>query len=145
MSSGVAVHDDVVTTYNELKTGRKHRYILFRLNADATEIVVDKVAPNSCTYDDFIAELKLVKDQSRYAVFDFEWKTQSDGSVRQKICFYVWCPDTAKLKDKMLYASSKDAIRKKLVGIGAEIQGTSFDEIDQEAVLDRVSKGAGNN
>jgi len=35
MSSGVAVADDVVTTYNELKTGRKHKYILYRLNADA--------------------------------------------------------------------------------------------------------------
>jgi len=48
------------------------------------------------------------------------------------------------MKAKMLYASSKDAIRKKLVGIGAEIQGTDFSEIDFDTVLERVSRGAGN-
>jgi hypothetical protein len=37
-------------------------------------------------------------------------------------------PDTSKIKQKMLYASSKDALRKKLVGIGSEIQGTDFSE-----------------
>ena len=42
----------------------------------------------------------------------------------------------------MLYASSKDAIRKKLVGIGHEVQGTDFSEIDYESVLERVAKGA---
>lgn len=33
----------------------------------------------------------------------------------------------------MMYASSKDAIRKQLVGISAEIQATSFDEITFES------------
>jgi cofilin len=30
----------------------------------------------------------------------------------------------------MLFASSKDALRKALVGISAEIQGTDFSEVD---------------
>ena len=38
----------------------------------------------------------------------------------------------------MLYASSKDAIRKKLVGISNEIQGTDFSEVAFQTVLDRV-------
>jgi cofilin len=33
----------------------------------------------------------------------------------------------------MIYASSKDALRKQLVGISAEIQATSYDEITYEA------------
>ena len=47
-------------------------------------------------------------------------------------------PDTSKVKQKMLYASSKDAIRKKLVGIGAEIQGTDLSEVSYDAVLEKV-------
>lgn len=47
-------------------------------------------------------------------------------------------PDTAKVKQKMLYASSKDAIRKKLVGVGVEVQATDASEISFEAVLDKV-------
>ena len=54
------------------------------------------------------------------------------------------CPDTAKLKKKMVYAASKDNLRKKLVGLGAEIQGTDLSEVSYETVLDKVSKGAGN-
>ena len=32
------------------------------------------------------------------------------------------CPDNAKVKDKMLYASSKDELKKRLVGIAVEMQ-----------------------
>lgn len=49
-------------------------------------------------------------------------------------------PETAKIKPKMLYASSKDALRKKLVGIATEIQGTDLSEIAHDVVLDKVSK-----
>lgn len=41
-------------------------------------------------------------------------------------------PDDAKIKQKMLYASSKDALRKALVGISTEIQGTDFSEVAYE-------------
>lgn len=44
----------------------------------------------------------------------------------------VRSPDDAKIKNKMLYASSKDALRKTLVGIAAEIQGTDYSEVDHE-------------
>lgn len=54
------------------------------------------------------------------------------------LCIYSRAPDTSKVKQKMLYASSKDAIRKKLVGIGAEIQGTDLSEVSYEAVLEKV-------
>jgi cofilin len=38
-------------------------------------------------------------------------------------------PDTARVRQKMLYASSKDAIRRSLVGIAIEIQGTDASEV----------------
>jgi cofilin len=40
----------------------------------------------------------------------------------------------------MLYASSKDTIRKKLVGVGGEVQGTDYSEIDYDVILDKMSK-----
>lgn len=38
----------------------------------------------------------------------------------------------------MLYASSKDAIRKKLVGVGVEVQATDPSEISFDAVLEKI-------
>ena len=51
---------------------------------------------------------------------------------------FLRSPDTAKIKQKMVYASSKDAIRKKLNGIGVEVQGTDHSEISFESVVDKV-------
>ena len=51
-------------------------------------------------------------------------------------------PDTSKVRQKMLYASSKDALRKKLVGLAIEIQGTDFSEVSYEVVLDKASRSA---
>lgn len=41
-------------------------------------------------------------------------------------------PDDAKIKQKMLFASSRDALRRSLVGIATEIQGTDFSEVAHE-------------
>ena len=38
----------------------------------------------------------------------------------------------------MVYASSKDALRRALTGIATEIQGTDFSEVAFETVLDKV-------
>ncbi|KCV68984.1 cofilin [Fonticula alba] len=144
MSSGVAVSDDCVNKYNELKVGRQYKYIFYKISEDFTVVEVEKTGSADATYDDFLADIKAIpKDDCRYAVFDFDFDT-SDGGKRSKICFYVWAPDTARIKKKMIYASSKDALRKKLIGIGAEIQGTDISEVSAESVFDRVSRGPGN-
>ena len=134
MSSGVGVNDDCITEYQNLKLGHKLRYIIFRLSDDNREVIVENTAQPDATYDQFVEGLP--KDDCRYAVFDFEY--QVDGGQRNKLLFVVWAPDTAKIKSKMLYASSKDNFRKKLVGIGVEIQATDLSEIDQQEVLDKV-------
>ena len=41
-------------------------------------------------------------------------------------------PDSSKIRQKMLFASSKDALRRSLDGIGAEIQATDLDEVSHE-------------
>jgi cofilin len=53
----------------------------------------------------------------------------------------LWSPDTAKIKSKMLYTSSLADLRKKLVGIGTEVQATDSSEIDYEEVLNKVTRG----
>jgi len=98
-------------------------------------IIVEKTAEKA-TYDDFLSHLPA--EDCRYAVFDFEYEVSASEGVRNKICFYVWAPDSSRVKQKMLYASSKDALRKKLVGISSEVQGTDYSEVDYNTVLERI-------
>ena len=62
----------------------------------------------------------------RYGVFDFEYTHQCQGtteaSKKEKLFLMSWCPDSAKIKKKMLYSSSFDALKKCLVGVQKYIQ-----------------------
>ena len=46
------------------------------------------------------------------------------GVTANKLLFIAWSDDNATTRPKMLYASSKDAIKKALVGINDEYQAT---------------------
>ena len=134
MSSGVAVNDACMSAFQELKMNKKLKFILFKLNDDLTEVVVDKTSNG--TYEEFLG--LLPKKGCRYAVFDLEF--DFGEGPRSKIIFFTWSPDESKIKEKMLYASSKDSIRKKLVGVQTEIQATDFSEVAKEVVLDKVAR-----
>ncbi|KAJ7818504.1 actin depolymerizing factor [Mycena olivaceomarginata] len=132
MSSGVAPNPECLEKYQELKIGKKHKYI------DNTEIVVLKTSQSN-NYEEFIADLP--EFECRWAVYDFEFEKEGAGK-RNKLVFVSWAPDDAKIKAKMVFASSKDALRRALVGIAVEIQGTDFSEVAYEAVHDKCNKGA---
>lgn len=80
-----------------------NRYFIYKIENDA-EIVVDTFGDKSKTYDDFTA--CLPPNECRYGVFDLDFVTR-DGRDANKIIFVSWSPDTAKIKNKMVYAASK--------------------------------------
>eukprot|EP01027_Heterolobosea_sp_BB2_P020795 GEZU01029704.1.p1 GENE.GEZU01029704.1~~GEZU01029704.1.p1 ORF type:complete len:139 (-),score=72.27 GEZU01029704.1:235-651(-) len=132
MSSGVGVNDECIQEYNLLKMNQKYRFILFKMNDSNTEIVVDTTSTEN-DYDAFIKALPPA--DCRYVVYDFEFDT--DGGKRNKIVFLNWAPEKSKIKNKMLYAASKDAFKKKLVGLGLEVQATDLSEVARQEVLDK--------
>ncbi|CCL98844.1 uncharacterized protein FIBRA_00850 [Fibroporia radiculosa] len=136
--SGVGVSPDCLSAYQNLKLGKKIKYIVFTLNSTNTEIIVEKESQSN-DYDEFLSNLP--ETEPRWAVYDFEYEKEGAGK-RNKITFFSWSPDDSKIKQKMLFASSKDALRRSLVGIAAEIQGTDYSEVAYESVLDKVSRGA---
>ena len=107
---------------------------MYKLNDTQTEVVVEKLGDKNASYDDFIAALP--PNAGRYGVFDLEYP-EGDG-IRQKLVFFVWAPDTAKIKDKMLIASTKDTVKKNFVGISIEIQATEFAETNLADVIAKL-------
>ncbi|KAI9294423.1 hypothetical protein K502DRAFT_330744 [Neoconidiobolus thromboides FSU 785] len=137
MSSGIAVNPECISLFQDLKLKHKIKYIVYKISDDFKEIVVDKTSEDE-DYESFVAELP--ETDCRFAVYDFSYETE-DAGKRTKICFYIWAPDNAKVKSKMLYSSSKDALKKALNGIAVDIQGTDFSEVEHSYVLDKVSRG----
>ncbi|KAF8349533.1 hypothetical protein F5887DRAFT_946645 [Amanita rubescens] len=128
MASGVTASNECLDVFKDLKLGKRHKYIIFNLNNTFTEIVVEK-SSSSTDYDEFMSDLP--EDQCRWAVYDLEFEKEGAGK-RNKLVFVSWSPDVAKIKQKMLFASSRDALRKALVGIPVEVQASDPSEISYE-------------
>ncbi|KAJ3319825.1 cofilin [Boothiomyces sp. JEL0866] len=144
MSSGVGVSNQVLQTYEDMKLGRKYAYIVFAIQ-NSTEIIVEKTmtteeASKLSTpevYESF--KSSIPKDEARYGVFDLEYDLGQNG-VRSKLIFIV-CE--SKIRSKMIYASSKKALRDRLDGIHQEVQCNDLDELAFESVFEVVApKGA---
>jgi len=144
-NSGVAVTDECVDEFNKIKLKKAYRFLQFRISDDLKKVVVDKWEEASATeaseaerekqFTDFAGQLP--KDDCRYCVYDFHMDMGESGH-REKLWFVVWIPETAKIKKKMVYASSKEALKKKLLGMAGELQATDFSELSYKEMKDKM-------
>jgi len=146
MASGVQVADEVFEEYKHIKKGKKYRYMVFHI-ADEKRICIDTSGDRDAVYQDYLDYLKnLGADECRYGLYDFEFEHSCEGAAdktkRSKLILMIWCPDTARIKKKMLYSSSFDALKQALEGIGKYIQATDMSEAAPECVLEKIKSTA---
>ncbi|KAJ0772217.1 putative actin-depolymerizing factor domain, ADF/Cofilin, ADF-H/Gelsolin-like domain superfamily [Helianthus annuus] len=132
-ASGMAVHDDCKLRFQELKAKRNYRFVTFKI--ENQQVTIDKIGGPNETYDDFTNSLPV--NECRYAVFDFDFTTD-ENVQKSKIFFITWCPDTSKVRMKMVYASSKDRFKRELDGIQVELQATDPSEMSLDIVKSRA-------
>jgi cofilin len=166
----VSVHPDCINAFNELKLGKDIKWIIYKISDDYKEIVVEETSKEA-NFDVFREKLLNAKSNDRrgnegiggrYAVFDVEYELESGEGSRSKITFISWTPDDASQyvslwwgrgmdggfglicyveQPRMMYSSSKEAIKRALNGLAADIQANDADDIEFENIKSRVSKG----
>ena len=100
-------------------------YIIYKIENKKT-IVFESQGEKDKSYDEFVAALP--SDQPRYALVDVDYTTKS-GAQHSKVVFIFWSPDDGPVREKMLYAASKDSIKKSMLGIQLEIQANDLDDV----------------
>ncbi|XP_057715873.1 cofilin-2-like [Corythoichthys intestinalis] len=140
MASGVAVDDEVINLFNDIKKHRKQKAAFFRLSDDKTKIIVDHCMKVMCDDADPFKSFKdmLPKDDCRFIVYDALFDTE-DSKNREQMIFISWAPDTATVQKKMIHASSRENI-KKLFGLTAEWQVNDLCEVQPEDLAERLSR-----
>ncbi|KAL2127618.1 hypothetical protein VTI74DRAFT_10397 [Chaetomium olivicolor] len=147
--SGATVNAECVTAYNDLKLNKKYKYVIFKLSDDNKEIVVESTSEDGPEYEDFRNKLVNATSKSktgavgkgpRYAVYDVQYQLASGEGTRNKITFIAWSPDDAGVMAKMVYASSKEALKRALPGLAVEVQANDEDDIEFESLVKTVSK-----
>ncbi|XVF51509.1 hypothetical protein PTKIN_Ptkin04bG0190600 [Pterospermum kingtungense] len=131
----MAVNDECKIRFLELKAKRSYRFIVFKIEEQVQQVVVEKLGEPGNSYDDLGASLP--HNECRYAVYDFDFTTD-ENCQKSKIFFIAWSPDTARVRSKMLYASSKDRFRRELDGVQVELQVTDPCEMSLDIVKGRA-------
>ncbi|KAL4276416.1 hypothetical protein AHAS_Ahas20G0205000 [Arachis hypogaea] len=84
-ASGIAVHDDCKLRFLELKTKRTHRFIVFKIEENQKQVIVEKLGEPAQGYKDFAA--CLPPNECRYVIYDFEFLTE--GNVPKSGIFFI--------------------------------------------------------
>lgn len=132
-STGVVVDDEVASTFTsfKLQQGEKLRYYIYEIK-DKKTIVISAKGERSKTYEDFCADLP--ENDCRYGLIDLDFKT-ADGRPTSKLVLLTWNPDTASIRNKMLYSGSKESLKAALPGVGIHINATDAAELDLETSI----------
>eukprot|EP01006_Ploeotia_vitrea_P062985 TRINITY_DN84744_c0_g1_i1.p1 TRINITY_DN84744_c0_g1~~TRINITY_DN84744_c0_g1_i1.p1 ORF type:complete len:148 (-),score=29.95 TRINITY_DN84744_c0_g1_i1:152-565(-) len=134
--SGITPTDACMSAYVQIKTKRSCRWVEMKITEDSKAIEAGDQGARDLGWSDFVAQLP--KDACRWYLYDYEW-TNSDGAKKDKLLFVHWAPDNCKVKEKMLAASSKEALRSKMEGV-VEVQGTDLSDMAEDQVKAKVCK-----
>merc|ERR1739842_114131 len=125
--------------YDDIKKHSKYLYAIFIIKDG--EIVVEKYGEkDKGNYDSFLKDLAVKdengKDACRYAFYDYEYQFNPPGGdsvMRSKLFLLNWCPETSAIRNKMLYASSFDSLKRAFEGVKI-LQANDFSDIEKDAV-----------
>jgi len=128
LSSGVAISKKVTTVVDEIKLEKKHRYTILVIRNER-EIDVETIGRRDATYVDFLRDLEVGgKAECRFGIFDLE------HSKCKSLFAISWCPSTAVVRQKVIYASSYMELKKVLKGV-QYLQATDKSEASEETIL----------
>lgn len=133
--SGIAVTEDAVNLFYLMRLKATYKWALWQVDDGGTAVIIAAVGERQSTWQDFLAALP--DNDCRYGVFDFDFQTP-DGQKLHKMIFLNWAPDTARVKAKMMYASTKDFFKSHLDGLSLEFQASDRDDISEQEVGDAV-------
>jgi len=136
MATGITVHDDVIAKFDafKLKKAGDVKYITMKI--DKHEVVLDEEFPKSMSHEEFST---MLGDEPKYILCDHDYKT-NDNRDADKIIFIAWIPDTAKVKAKMTYSGTKEAVKSALTGIAISINATDYSEMTEEVLNEQCTK-----
>jgi len=136
-ATGVSVADTVIAEFNDVKLGRiKAKYLIYKIEGGV--IVTERTGEDE-SFEAFVG--LLPPDDCRYAIYDMNFTT-TDGRPGNKLVSITWAPDTAKIKSKMVYAGSKDALTRALVGVSTKVSATDRSELTAAIIIEACGKFA---
>nr|XP_020453868.1 destrin-like [Monopterus albus] len=147
MASGVKVADQVKEIYNEMKVVKNDavqeeriRFVLFDIKDGyicVKEIYREK---DLSGVDDVFKFVMNLMDPKKCCYWLYDCHFETCESKKEELVFALWAPESANIKCKMQFASSKDSIKKTMLGIKHEMQINDAADFNREDFAHRLGK-----
>ncbi|XP_076435139.1 uncharacterized protein LOC143274987 [Babylonia areolata] len=143
MSSGVKLGEKCFEIFNKVKMnskGHKRRFVVYKITDDLTEIIEDECIKCEDNHPQFWELIQRLPDKdARYIVYDYPFKAKS-GADTSKLIQLMWCPEHTPVKHKMVYAASKEVVKKMINEEVPYFQVDCLDDICEADILSKVNK-----
>jgi len=128
-ASGVKVNDSVKNLIDDIKVlknndnpAERKRIVIMSIQGAVIDIEKVYTEQDLEGLDPYTVLKDIMKaDCCRYILYDCHYATKETNN-KEDLVYILWCPDTAKIKDKMCYAASNDSMCKCLSGIKHKLQ-----------------------
>nr|XP_058905888.1 cofilin-1-like [Kogia breviceps] len=134
-----------LSTPEEMK--KEEKVVLFSLIEDKKNIILEEskeilVGDVGQTVDNpYATFVKMLPDKGCHCVL-YEAIYEIKESEKEDLVFIFWTPECASLKSKMIYGSSKDAIKKKLTEIKMNYKQTCKEVKDPCTLAGKLGSNA---
>ena len=123
----------VMDTYMQLKDKHKYRYLILKLDISIGAFVIEKAAPFSAGYDDFLKD--LLQSSPRFAVY--LWSLGGGGKYR--IPFISWIPDRSNPHSQLTSSQDPKAPRLRFPDSYPEIEVRNSGEITRQKMVEIIA------
>ncbi|GAA87771.1 cofilin, actophorin [Aspergillus luchuensis IFO 4308] len=146
LPSGVSITAECINAYKEILYKRgagKPAFVIYKISDDEQSIMVEECSPEK-NYEAFLQRLTSAHDNDgkpapRYAIYDVEYDLNEDGR-RATTVFISWMPDVTPTRIRMLYASTKEQLRRAL-DVKVSIHADDLHDIEWKTILREASGG----
>ena len=137
MNNGIHPSEDLVSAWNDVKSGSLKCWILQINSQDQLELVFK--GDKDFTWKDLPDQLP--KNDARFVLFDFDFLTD-DIPIRKvnKLISILWCPLTAPSKQRFLYSSTQASLCTALGAISKQIQAADYSDLDYDTIKKLFAK-----
>jgi len=148
--SGIKLDENAMADFQNMKTPKKgsgipSKILYFKITSPPTKEEKEKIvcekgrgyfgvegdSASGC-FGEFLKDLaEVYKEEPVYVIYDLPYPTKT-GMTNNKIILISWSPDNAPVKKKMLFASTKDYLKRSLEGVAKEFQASDLDDLVYE-------------
>jgi cofilin len=149
-SAGIAVPTECVEAFNELKLGKKIKYVIYKISDDQKSFEVDAKSddPDWASFAEHMTTAtskdrrgKPVENAPRIGIYDLEYELPNGEGTRNKIVSITHNRDDGPVFLKFIYGNAWSSMANSLPGVAVHLSFPVADDIKRKSeVLNAVDK-----